>query len=217
MTAPHELIIADDHPVFRRGLVDVLGEEPSIRVVGEAGDGEEALALIRARRPAVAILDVRMPKRTGLEVARVLREEDHPTRLVLLTMHEDPEFLEAAMDLGVRGYVLKENAVTDVLTAIRYVLDDRTYISPTLSGLVARRAEERRALKREKPGIERLTAAERRILLLISDDKTTKEIADLLGISVRTVDTHRQNMSHKLHLEGAHSLLKFAFANRSRL
>ncbi|MBX3747700.1 MAG: response regulator transcription factor [Verrucomicrobiae bacterium] len=217
MTSPHELILADDHPVFRRGLADVLREEPSVRVVGEAGDGEEALALIRARRPAVAILDVHMPKRTGLEVARALKEEGHPTRVVLLTMHEDPEFLEAAMDLGVCGYVLKENAVTDVLAALKTVLEDRIYISPTMSGLVARRAGERASLKREKPGLDRLTPAERRILRLIADDKTTKEIAGVLGISVRTVDTHRQNMSHKLHLEGAHSLLKFAFANRSRL
>lgn len=217
MIAPHELILADDHPVFRRGLAEILREEPSIRVVAEAGDGEEALALIHAHRPSVAILDVHMPRRTGLEVARALHEEGHPTRLVLLTMHEDSEFLEAALDLGVRGYVLKESAATDVLAAIRCVLNDRTYISPTLSGLVARRAGERLALKREKPGIERLTAAERRILGLIAADKTTKEIAEVLSISVRTVDTHRQNISHKLHLEGAHSLLKFAFANRSRL
>ena len=217
MKAPTKILIADDHPIFRKGLCEVIAEDPALRVVQEAGDGAEALRLITELRPALAILDIHMPKLSGLQVIRSLWERQFPVKIILLTMHEDALLFNEAMNLGVVAYVLKENAAADLLKAIRCVLDGKTFVSPSLSDLLLRRAQQSDALRREKAGLELLTATERRILKLIAEDKTTKEIAEALAISTRTVDTHRQNISHKLNLSGSHSLLKFAYDNKSRL
>jgi len=195
MSIPLKILIADDHPIFRRGLCEVIESDPGLQMVGQAGNGEEALRLIQELRPDIAILDERMPKLTGLEVVRALAGKNSATRMVLLTMHEDEE----------------------LLAAIRAVAAERTFISPTLSGLLALRHRRHESLRQEKPGLEQLTPAERRILKHIADDRTSKEIAELLGCAVRTVETHRQNASNKLGLSGSHSLLKFAYCNRSRL
>lgn len=211
------IFTADDHPIFRRGLCEIIGEENDLRLVGQASAGDEALELVLALQPDVAILDVDMPGMSGLEVARALGERDLPTRIILLTMHEDEALFNEAVDSGVLGYVLKENAVDDVVNAIRAVAAGRNFISPSVSHFLLGRKRGKRELRKEKPGLDQLTPAERRILKQIAEDKTSKEIADVLGISVRTVETHRQNMSTKLGLSGSHSLLKFAFHNKSRL
>ena len=217
MKQPLGILIADDHPIFRRGLGDVIGQDPSLRVVGEAVDGEQALQFIHELRPAVAVLDINMPRRSGLAVARALAEAGAAVKIVLLTMHEDEDLLNEALNLGVAAYVLKENAAADLLQAIHAAAAGRLFVSASLAGALLRRADQAAALKRDRPGLERLTPAERRILRLIAADRTTKEIADTLGISVRTVDTHRQNLSQKLGLSGSHSLLKFAYDNKARL
>ena len=211
------ILIADDHPIYRKGLCEVVESDPSLQLVGQAANGEEALRLIRGLRPTVAILDINMPRLSGLQVAQELSGEAAPPRLVLLTMHEDAALFDRAMELGVCAYVLKESAVEDLLTAVRTVVEGRNFISPTMANLLLTRREEGAVLRREKPGLDLLTPTERRVLRLISEDRTTKEIADLLGLSPRTVETHRQNMSHKLHLSGSHSLLKFAFDNKAHL
>jgi len=212
-----KVAIADDHPIFRRGLCEVLEADAEVQLVGQAANGEEALRLIADRRPAIAILDVKMPKLTGLQVARMLSDKKSPVRTVLLTMYEDEDLLSEALDLGIHAYVLKENAVEDLLAAVRAVAEDRTFISASLSGMILRRRNGMDALRHERPGFDHLTPTERRILRLIADDKTSKEIADLLGCAVRTVETHRQNMSTKLTLSGSHSLLKFAYDNKSKM
>ena len=217
MSAPLKILIADDHPIFRRGLCDVIGTDAGLRLVGQASNGEEALKLIDDLRPHVAILDVHMPKLSGLQAARKLIEKKSAVKLVLLTMHEDEDLLNEALDLGIQAYVLKENAVEDLLSAVRSVAGGRIFISPSLSGLLVRRRTQAEALRRENPGLDALTPTERRILQLIADDKTSKEISEVLGCAVRTVETHRQNMSQKLCLSGSHSLLKFAYDNKSRL
>ena len=217
MSVPLKIVIADDHPIFRRGLCDVIQTDAGLRLVGQAGNGEEALKLLDELQPDVAILDVHMPKLTGLQAARKLVERESPVKLVLLTMHEDEDLLNEALSLGIQAYVLKENAVEDLIAAVRSVAAGKTFISASLSGLLVRRRAQAEALRREKPGLDSLTPTERRILMLIADDKTSKEIADLLGCAVRTVDTHRQNMSQKLALSGSHSLLKFAYDNKSSL
>lgn len=215
---PNTILIADDHPIFRKGLCEVIAADPGFRIVGEATNGEDALGLIRSLRPAVAILDINMPRLNGIGVVRGMTpaEMTH-TPTVLLTMHEDGDLFEEAMDAGVGAYVLKESAVEDLLTALRAVLNGDRFVSPRLTHLLLRRREDAAGLRREKPGLDLLTPTERRILKCISEDKTTKEIADLLSISPRTVETHRQNVSNKLHLQGSHSLLRFAFANRALL
>ena len=217
MKPPLTILIADDHPIFRKGLCEVIASDRAFRIVQETGDGAEALRLIQELRPALAILDINMPKLSGLAVIRSLWERRFPAKIILLTMHEDEDLFNEAMNLGVGAYVLKENAAGDLLNAIRCVVDGKTFVSPSLSGLLLRRSQQSSALRREKAGLDLLTPTEGRVLKLIAEDKTTKQIADALGISARTVDTHRQNISHKLHLSGSHSLLKFAYDNKSRL
>jgi DNA-binding NarL/FixJ family response regulator len=217
MNAPLRIVIADDHPIFRRGLCDVIATDPSLALVGQAVDGEEAIAVIAKTQPDIAILDVHMPRVTGLHAARRLRDEGSPVKLVLLTMYEDEALLNEALDLGINAYVLKENAAEDLIRAMQTVAAGKTFITASLTGALLRRRAESDALHRERPGLQRLTPTERRILRLIADDRTSKEIATLLGCAVRTVETHRQNMSQKLGLSGSHSLLKFAYENRSAL
>ena len=217
MSAPLKILIADDHPIFRRGLCDVVQADASLRLVGQAANGEEALKLVEDLRPDVAILDIHMPGLSGLQAARKLMEKKSEVKLVFLTMHEDEDLLNEALNLGIQAYVLKENAVEDLISAVRSAADGKTFISPSLSGLLLRRRAQAEALRREKPGLDALTPTERRILKLIADDKTSKEIADLVGCAVRTVETHRQNMSQKLGLSGSHSLLKFAYDNKASL
>jgi DNA-binding NarL/FixJ family response regulator len=217
MKPPIKLLIADDHPIFRKGLCEVIAEDSSLRLLKEAGDGAEALRLIQELRPAIAILDIHMPKLSGLQVIRSLWERQCPVKIILLTMYEDEDLFNEAMNLGVSAYVLKENAAADLITSIRCVASGKTFVSASLADLLLQRSQKSAALRREKAGLELLTATESRILKLIAEDKTTKEIAEALGISARTVDTHRQNISHKLNLSGSHSLLKFAYDNKSKL
>jgi two-component system response regulator DegU len=217
MRSALQIIIADDHPIFRRGLCEVIAGDTALRLVGEAANGEDALRLVEQLRPDISILDVKMPRLTGLQVARTLSDKKWPVRVILLTLYEDEDLLNEALGLGVHGYVLKENAVEDLLAAVRAVAEDRTFISASLSGLILRRRNGMDALRRDRPGLDHLTPTEHRILKLIAEDKTSKEIADLLGCAVRTVETHRQNVSTKLCLNGSHSLLKFAYDNKLRL
>lgn len=211
------ILIADDHPIFRRGLCDVIETDAGLQVVGQASDGEYALRLVEEHHPDIVIFDVHMPKLTGLQAARRLIEGHSAARIVLLTMHEDEDLLNEALQLGVHAYVLKENAVEELVQAVRAVAAGQTFISATLSRMLVQRRERNEALRRDKPGLDSLTPTERRILRLIAEDKTSKEIAGMLGCAPRTVETHRQNISTKLGLSGSHSLLKFAFDNKTNL
>jgi DNA-binding NarL/FixJ family response regulator len=214
---PISVLIADDHPIFRRGLCDVIAGDPVLRLVGEAGDGEEAWRLIQELQPAVAVLDIHMPKRSGIELGRLVSQQRLPVELIILTMDAEEGLLQEALNLGVKGYLLKENAVTELLRAIQRVAGGDCYICPTLTPALVRRNVAWKALHEQKVGLARLTSTERQILRLISEDRTSKEIAELLECSVRTVETHRQNISHKLELSGSHSLLRFAFDHKAQL
>lgn len=205
------LLIVDDHPVFRRGLRQVIEENPRFRVVGEASDGEAALRMIAELRPSIAVVDIDMPRLSGLEMVRTLQKMKSPVTTVFLTMYDEEDMFNAAMDLGVKAYVVKESAADDILAALEKVDAGETFISPSISDIGRRRSNRVQELLLSKPQIEDLTSAERRILKLIAEDRTSKEIADLLKISVKTVENHRLNICHKLNLHGSHSLLKFAF------
>ncbi len=215
MISETTIIIADDHPVLRKGLRAMIEAVPGMKVLGEAADGESALRLIRELRPSVAILDIEMPVRTGLDVARILQAEEDPVAIVFLTMYKEEDMFDEAMDLGVRGYVLKESAPIDIIDSIRCVAGGHHYISPQISGFLVSRQERSKSFRNEIPGLDALTATELRILKLIADNKTSKEIADDLNVSYKTVENHRTNIASKLNFHGAHALLKFALQNKS--
>lgn len=211
------ILIVDDHPLFRSGLRQVIESDERFELIGEAGDGEVAWKAIQEKKPDVAVLDINLPRMTGLEVARNVAEKKLRTRLIILTMLKEEDLINRALDLGVSGFVLKENAVEDIVSAIVSASEGGHYLSPAVSGFLVRRRSRAEALAAHKPGLEDLTKAERRILKLIAEKKTSREIATELFISPRTVEAHRANISEKLDLRGSHSLLQFALENRSSL
>lgn len=211
------VIIVDDHPLFRGGLRQVVERDPRFELIAEAGDGSAALQLIQQKKPDLAVLDVNLPGLSGLDIARSLQGKRLPTRLIILTMHKEEETFNRAMDLGVKGFVLKENAVQDILNGLVAVAAGEHYLSPSISGYLVHRRDRSELLAAKKPGIEDLTKAERRILKLIAAKKTSREIAAELFISPRTVEAHRANICAKLELHGSHSLLQFALENRSAI
>lgn len=211
------VLIVDDHPLLRQGLREAIGHSSRFKVVGEAADGDEALRQISSLNPQIVILDIDMPRRNGLETIRAIRQLASPVKVIILTMYNEEDMFNAAMDLGVKAYVLKENAANDVLEALERVDRDEGFVSALLLEAGQRRSDRVRELLLSKPQIESLTPAERRILKLIGEDYTSKEIAVRLNLSVRTVDNHRQHICDKLKLHGTHTLLKFAFDNSAYL
>ena len=211
-----KIVIADDHPMIRDGLRNAIERNTAWEVVGEAQDGEGAIELIDKLQPAIAILDISMPDRNGFEVVRVLRQKKIQTHVVFLTMHRDEDFFQRALDLGVRGYVLKDSAVIDVVSAIKAVSRGEHYTSPALTSyLIRSRSSVSPAASSEQGlGLHSLSPTERRVLELIAEYKTSKDIADQLSTSPRTVETHRTNICQKLGLHGRHALMKFALENK---
>lgn len=211
------VLIVDDHPLLRHGLGDVIGQNPRFKIVGEAANGEEALRLCETLQADIAIIDIDMPRLNGLETLRALRQHGFRGNTIILTMYKEEDMFNAAMDLGAKAYVLKEHAVNEIVTALEKVSGGESFVSEMMLEAGQRRSERVRELLLSKPQIEALTPAERRILKLIGEDYTSKEIANLLHLSVRTVDNHRQHICDKLKLHGTHSLLKFAFDNSAYL
>lgn len=217
MAAEINLLIADDHPIFRHGLKEIIEREPGLRVVAEAEDGELALERLVSSSAGQAILDIDMPKMDGFEVVRAIRARGLSVDVVFLTLHRDERFLTTALDLGVRGYVLKDGALTEIVRCIRAVASGHDYVSPELSGYLINRHRRAAALAIARPEIDRLTPTERRVLGFIAQYHTSKDIGAALHISVRTVEHHRANIGAKLELTGPNALLKFALEHRSEL
>lgn len=211
------IVIADDHPIYREGLRRVIERDTALRVLAEASDGEEALTHIATLQPDIAVLDLDMPKCDGFQVVRRLQEQRQPVAAIFLTMHKDEDAFNEALNLGVRGYVLKDSAVADIVRGIRAVAEGEDFISPQLSSYLLRRARRNTELIERKPSLNDLTPAERRVLSLVAEHKTSKEIAAELFISPRTVDHHRANICAKLDLHGINALLKFAIAQQGKL
>jgi DNA-binding NarL/FixJ family response regulator len=211
------VLIVDDHPVFRRGLREVIEEDSRFRVVGEASDGTAAMRELAQLKPRITIVDIDMPTQNGLDMVRSLRKMSFSTTIVFLTMYKEEDMFNAAMDLGAKAYVLKDSASDDILIALERAARGEVFVSPSLSLMGQHRSDRVHELLLSKPQIDDLTSAERRILKLIAEDRTSKEIASLLQISIKTVENHRLNICHKLNLHGSHSLLKFAFDYRSYL
>lgn len=211
------IVIADDHPIFRRGLRMVVESDPLLKVVAEADDGESALARVVELRPDVAVLDINMPPPDGLAVARRLREERSAAAVVFLTMHRDEALLDTALDLGVKGFVVKDGAAGEIVGCVKAVATGQSFYSPTLTGLLLTRRSPSGTPDVQSPSVNDLTASERRVLSLVAEALTNKEIAERMFISVRTVEHHRANICAKLGLTGRNSLLAFALTHKAEL
>ena len=211
------IVIADDHPVFRQGLRLIIENDRSFSVLAEAGDGRAALDSIETHQPNIALLDVNMPEMNGFAVAAAVQEKKLDVEIVFLTMHSEEELFRSAMDLRIKGYVLKDSAGTDILSCLRSVAAGKHYVSPALSGLLLNRRRRFENFENEQTGLHSLTPTEKNILKLIAEEKTSKEIGEELFVSYRTVETHRVNIARKLNLRGSLALIKFAIANKSEL
>lgn len=217
MASEITIFIADDHPIFRDGLKMLIEKDERLKVIGEAGDGVEALAKLPVAAADIAILDIDMPGNDGFEVARKLRELNLKTEVIFLTMHKDEHFLNKALELDVKGYLLKESAATDIITCIKNVAEGRVFISPAISGFLLKRVRRDEKAKDTVALLDSLTQTERRIISLIAEYKTSREIGDELYVSFRTIENHRANIARKLDLKGSHAVVKFAVENKSLL
>ena len=217
MTASIRLILADDHPIVRHGLRQIIEADDALAIVAQASDGKAALAAIQTHAPDVAVLDIDMPVLDGFAVARALSTVQTRPEVVFLTMHSEQELFEAALELGIKGCVLKESAVTGIVAAIKSVAAGQPYLSPALSAHALTRQRREENPDQLHPGLATLTSTERRVLGLIAADQSTKEIAAQLSVSPRTVETHRQNIGGKLNVRGSLALVRFALQHRSEL
>jgi DNA-binding NarL/FixJ family response regulator len=198
------IIVADDHLIVRQGLRSIL-EKESCTVVGEAGDGREAVRLAQELSPDVAVLDLSMPLLNGLDAAREIIKVSPQTKVILLTMHTEDPYVMEALRAGVRGYLLKTQAAQDLVQAIREVSRGSMYLSPGISRAVV----EAYLAKSELPP-DPLTPREREVLQLIAEGKTTKEAAAVLGVSVKTAESHRTRIMEKLEIHETASLVRYA-------
>lgn len=209
MSKATNILIADDHALIRKGLRQVLELHPGFHIT-EAENGEEALKHIRDQQPQIAVLDVEMPIMTGFEVANRVHNESIRIDIIFLTMFKDELMFNKAMDIGVKGYMLKENTTAEIMQCIKSVLAGKYYLSPVISEYLIRRNSKLVSPAADKSGINLLTPAEKNILKLLAMMKTNQEMAKELNISIKTVQNHRHNICNKLDISGAHALLKFA-------
>ena len=211
------IIIADDHPIVRKGLRQIIEADLRLKVLAEADDGEAAVKLIEELKPEIAVIDVDMPKLDGFGVARELQKRRLSTKIVFLTIHSEEDLFHAAMDLGVSGYILKDSAVFEIVNGIKAVSEGQYFVTPSLTSFLIQRRQRVQNFEQTAPQISRLTPTEKRIVQMISDYKSSKEIAAELFIHYRTVENHRTNICQKLGLSGHNALLKFALEHKSEL
>lgn len=198
------IVLAEDHAVVRQGLRALL-ERESFQVAGEASDGQQAIALVSSLQPDIAILDVRMPILNGLGAANELQKCCPKTKLILLTGHDEDQYVTEALRAGVKGYVLKSQMANDLIQAIREVLRGGIYLSPGISRAVVQAYLSKTTLEADP-----LTSRERQILQLIAEGQSSKDIAAMLGISAKTAEAHRARIMQKLDLHRTASLVRYA-------
>ena len=202
------ILLADDHEIFRQGVKALL-ERDGFTVTGEAADGHAAIQLAAEQTPDVAVLDLAMPVLNGLDAAREIGRASPRTRVILLTVHTEDPYVSRALKAGIRGYVLKSQAAEDLVRAIREVARGAVYLSPGVSEGVV----EAYLTKRDLP-LDPLTPREHQVLQLIVEGKTTKEVAALLGISVKTAESHRMRIMAKLHVHETAGLVRYALREK---
>lgn len=207
-----KIYLADDHAILRDGLKHILSGEGGMVVVGEAGDGKTAYEEIERIKPDVAVLDISMPVLTGLEVARLLRKYNNEIKIIILSRHDNEEYIQEALKNGINGYILKDNAGDDLIRAIHEVLKGNVYLSPRIVTMLTRGiVTNEKNDKNVRDGI--LSHREKEVLKLVAEGTQSSEIASLLRISVKTVKVHRLNIMNKLDIHNVTDLVKYAIKN----
>ena len=212
MTGPYRVVLADEHILFRQGVKRILDDMPETQVVGEASDGQEAIGLVKKLLPDLVILDISMPKMSGIEACREIRHLFPSVKSLILTMHKDREYLYHAISAGAQGYLLKEDSDEELFAAMGTIRRGAIYVTKALAGVVSTDVS---ALFRE--GERRfprsLTAREKEVLKFICEGKSNSEIAEIFRISIRTVETHRANIMKRLDLRNTAELVRYAIQN----
>jgi len=210
MAKTYRIILADDHILVRSGLSRILGEEAKLEIVAEVGDGLELLSALNKIKPDLVILDVSMPNLRGIEAIPEIRRVHPETKVLILTMHNEEEYLYQAISAGADGYLLKDDAEKELFAAIDYIREGKLYISPRLADQSMQNWARLRRGENDSHDAEVLTVRQREILKLIAEGKSNKEIGDLLCLSVRTVERHRANMMNKLNIRKTAELVQYA-------
>lgn len=206
------VFLADDHKILRESLVILLSQKDNIEVVGAAGDGQEAYRKILELQPDIAVLDISIPRLNGLDLAERLRTELPGVKVVILTMHKSGEFVSKALCAGVRGYVLKDNALEELIECIELVYTNKIYLSQDITGIVVE-GFVHNSRDGADSGENAISSREREILQLLAEGKSNKDISDLLNLSIKTVETHRANIMRKLSFKNITDLVLYAVRN----
>ena len=207
---PVRIVLADDHTVMRNGLRLLLERQPNLKVVGEAADGRQAVALSESANPDVVIMDIGMPNLNGIEAARQIVTHNPRTAIAILSMHSDESYVIRALKAGARAYLLKDSAEADLLAAVRALSEGKSFFSPAISRILVE--DYMRQLERQgaEDTYELLTNREREILQLLAEGRTNKEVAAMLNLSLYTVETHRTHILQKLNLHSVPELILYA-------
>jgi two-component system response regulator NreC len=204
------ILLADDHNLIRRGLRLLIEQQPELTVVGEAEDGRQAVAQATSLKPDVAVLDIGMPNLNGIEAAKQITEGESRTSVVILSMYSDETYILRALKAGARAYILKDSAETDLVRAIQSVADGKSFFSPRVSQVLLDDYVQKLKRTGAESSYDLLTPREREVLQLVAEGKSNKDVADLLNLSVYTVETHRSHIMEKLNLKGVPELILYA-------
>ena len=207
---PIRILLADDHNIMRNGLRLLLERQPGLQVVGEASDGRQTVEMSEALKPNVIVLDIAMPNLNGIEAARQIAAKLPDTAIVILSMHSDESYVLRALKAGARGYLLKDSAESDLIGAIKAVTDGKAFFSPAISKMLVEDYMRRMQQRGVEDSYELLTTREREILQLLAEGKSNKDVANILNLSLYTVETHRGNMLQKLNLHSVPELILYA-------
>ena len=208
------LLVADDHEIVRKGLRSILEQQPGWQVAGEAKDGRETVAKAKELKPDVIVVDISMPSLNGLEATRQMLKEDAKTKVLILTMHDTDPLIREVLDAGARGYVLKSDASRDLVTAVEAVRRNKTFFTARVAQMVLEGYLDKktRTTPSENPQT-RLTPRQREIVQLLAEGKSSKEVAVVLGLSVKTAETHRANIMRRLECHSVSELVRYAVRN----